>query len=172
MKKKFKSFIILGLSFMVAMIWIGCKKEYHETFVDQGIQVYTGTATTAQAIPSGSGNGTATITAYFDVNNRVFNYTVKWSKLDSTATSVSFYGPYSTSQPYVLLRTPATFGTPLPTGNAGSTSNAIFQLNALSDFDLDNLRNGLWYFSVNTTASPTGAVRGKISYVTTTYSDH
>ncbi|OCX52248.1 hypothetical protein BEL04_12270 [Mucilaginibacter sp. PPCGB 2223] len=164
--------ILLGLSFMITMTWLGCNKEHYETFVDQGTQVYTGTATATQAIPAKTGNGTATISAYFDANNKVFNYTVKWSQLDSTATSVSFYGPYSTSQPYVLLRTPTTFGTPLPTGNAGSTSYAIFQLNALSDFDLDNLRNGLWYFVVNTTASPTGAVRGRISYVTTTYADH
>lgn len=172
MKRNFKGFVVPVLSVMVVMIWMGCKKEYHETFVDLGVQVYTGTATAAQAIPAKPGNGTATISAYFDANNRVFNYTVNWSKLDSTATSVSFYGPYSTSQPYVLLRTPTTFGTPLPTGNAGSTSYAIFQLNALTDFDLNNLRNGLWYFVVNTTASPAGAVRGKISYVTTTYSDH
>ncbi|MES2276153.1 MAG: CHRD domain-containing protein [Bacteroidota bacterium] len=173
MKSKYKAFIAIGLAGLIlSILWMGCKKEYHNSLVDLGIDVYTGTATTAMALPAKTGSGTALLSATYDENNRVFNYTVNWSKLDSTATSIAIYGPNSAGQPYVITRTLATFAAPLPTGAAGSSQNTIFQLNAFSDFELINLKAGNCYFVVNTTASTTGAVRGKITYVRTFSKDN
>lgn len=169
MKKRHNILLLAGVFLLLAA---GCKKPSYNTFVDQGTLVFTSSASAPQLVIPGNSNGTATLSATFDANNKVFNYTATWAKMDSTITSIVIYGPNAAGQPYVITRTLATFSAPLPTGAAGSYQWTIFQLSALSDFEVSNLKSGNCYFVVNTTASPTGSVRGQIKYVNTIYEDN
>jgi hypothetical protein len=164
MKKNFKYLTSASLILMMFYIMFsGCKKPDSRP-VDLGNLVFTGIGTAAQVIPVSKSPGSANFKAVYDANQKEFNYTITWQGLDSTVTSGSIYGPNSAGQNNVILRSLFTSGT-LP--HTDSLTSVFYGLNALSDSELAGLKNGQWYYVLNTSSSPNGAVRGQIVYTKT-----
>jgi len=151
------------LCFLAAVIitLAGCTKEDQSApYTDNGRIYFTGNATAAQMVPAGTSTGTAVFRGMYDVNSQIFNYQINWYGLAGGMTSASFYGPALAGQTGPATRSIATAQTKLATD---SISGVIWTYSKLTDAELADLKNGKWYYIINTTANGSGEIRGQIS---------
>jgi hypothetical protein len=155
--KRFFSNMML-ISFIVvagAITFSSCNKNDKNT---NNNRVYTvsGNASGTQMVPSVSGSGTATINGTYDANTRLLTYTTNWTNLSGGPTSASFYTGASGSAG-VAVGSPWSLGAGL--SGTGTFSSTI----TLTDQQAMDLINGLWFYTLATTANSSGEVRGQIT---------
>ncbi|WP_345952853.1 CHRD domain-containing protein [Mucilaginibacter sp. PAMB04168] len=155
-----------------SLSFYSCKKFDDSRPNDLGKLVFAGTGNAAQLTPPGTSTGTATFSGVYDANQKVFNYKLNWKNLDTTVVTARFYGPNAVGQENVQLRD--IFVSTTTANNRPKTdslTSAFFSLNALSDKEANDLKDGKWSFLITTPTSPNGVLKGKITYVRTYFDE-
>lgn len=165
MKRNFLYYICGAILIFFYISIASCKKAAVTSYTDYGNYVFTGDGSAAQLIPAGTGKGTAKFRGIYDANQNEFNYTLTWKNLDSTVTLARIYGPNSAGQTNATI-IDVFNSTPLR-AHTDSLSSASWGLGSLNDQQVADLKAGKWYYIINTTSSPTGAVRGNITLSST-----
>ncbi|HEY1927949.1 MAG TPA: CHRD domain-containing protein [Caulobacteraceae bacterium] len=104
----------------------------------------------AQETPPNDSKGTGEAKIAFDTDSKTLIWTVTYSGLSGPATMAHFHGPAPVAKaaPVVVNFTP--FDSPIH----GST--------VLTQGQIDQLMNGLWYVNVHTALHPPGEIRGQV----------
>jgi hypothetical protein len=171
--KKFVYHTLCFLTISIITITVySCKKIDDSKPQDLGTLVFTGPGSAAQLDPAGSSAGTAMFSGVYDANLKTFNYKLSWKNLDSTLVTARFYGPNAAGQPNAQLRDIyVSTATANNRPKTDSLTNAIFALNALSDKEFSDLKDGKWSYLITTPSSPNGVLKGKITYVRTYFDE-
>jgi hypothetical protein len=105
----------------------------------------------AQETPPNDSKGTGEAKIAFDTDSKTLIWTVTYSGLSGPATMAHFHGPAPVGKaaPVVVNFTP--FDSPIH----GST--------VLTQGQIDQLMNGLWYVNVHTALHPPGEIRGQVT---------
>lgn len=152
-------FYIAALAFLSFAVLIGCKKNTDAAYDNKGYLVFTGDGSSAQMVPAGTATGTSKFVGVYDNNSKIFNVKLSWTGLSSTMTSASFYGPAATGQTGVATRSIATVQTKAATD---SITTVIWAYSSLSQNELNDLKNGNWYYTIFTQNNTAGEVRGQV----------
>ena len=164
-----------GLLLVFACLaFYSCKKAAVSYPEDLGRLVFAGTGSANQLVPAGTSKGTATFLGVYDANLQVFNIKLSWKDLDSTLVTARFYGPNAAGQSYAALRdiyvsTTVANNKPRTDSLTFAYGGAAAALNALSQRELNDLKAGKWYYLITTPSSPTGVLRGQITFSNTLY---
>ena len=104
----------------------------------------------AQETPPNDTKGTGSAQVAFDTDSKTLTWTVNYRGLTGPATMAHFHGPAPAGKaaPVVVNFTP--FDSPIK----GST--------VLTQGQVDQLMNGLWYVNVHTALHPPGEIRGQV----------
>jgi hypothetical protein len=100
--------------------------------------------------PPTASDGKGEVAASLDTETRVLTYKVTFSGLTGPATMAHFHGPAKTGQ------------SAPPTITVDDPSSPVSGHAALTEAQITDLRKGLWYFNVHTTANPGGEIRGQL----------
>lgn len=159
-KKSFPLIMVLALGVSLILLG-GCKKELEADYIDKGSLAFIGNATVAQMVPAPTvpSTGTATMTARFDNNSKVFNFFLKWNNLAGLMTQANFYFPSDAVQTGVVARNIATTQTRPVTD---SLYGQIWGNNTLTEQELSDLKAGKVYFTIGTQSNTGGEVRGQL----------
>jgi hypothetical protein len=104
----------------------------------------------ADEVPANTTTGKGTVSATLDTTTKAFSYTVTYAGLTGPATAAHFHGPAApgANAPPVITMT--------------SLASPIHGTTTLTDAQMNDLRNGKWYFNVHTAAHPSGEIRGQL----------
>lgn len=101
--------------------------------------------------PPNDSKGTGTVDASYDTDTKVLMWTITYKDLSGDATAAHFHGPAKAGEkadPVVPI------AEPLASPIKGSVT--------LTDAQLNDLKNGLWYFNIHTAKFPDGEIRGQV----------
>ncbi|HSZ50301.1 MAG TPA: CHRD domain-containing protein [Caulobacteraceae bacterium] len=104
----------------------------------------------AQETPPNDSKGTGEAKIAFDTDSKTLIWTVTYSGLSGPATMAHFHGPAPTGKAAPVVVNFAPFDSPI----RGST--------VLTQGQIDQLMNGLWYVNVHTALHPPGEIRGQV----------
>jgi hypothetical protein len=113
--------------------------------------VFVATLSGASEVPPNSAAGTGTVEATLDTDAKTLGWTITYSGLSGDATAAHFHGPAAEG---------ANAGPVLPI--EGSLASPISGTATLSDAQIADLQNGLWYFNIHTAQFPDGELRGQL----------
>jgi hypothetical protein len=112
---------------------------------------YGADLTAAAEVPPTDSTGTGKVEATIDTDSKVFTWTVTYDGLTGPATAAHFHGPAaagSNAGPQVPIE--------------GDLASPIEGTATLTDEQLQQVRDGLWYFNVHTEQYPDGELRGQL----------
>ena len=159
------------------LIFIGCTKNDTTTpYTNYGQYYFTGVGTASQLIPANPlvpSTDSIYFNAVYDANLQIFNFNIASSTLSSAPSTINFYNSADSGQVAPLDRSMSLNVTVLHADTIAHTdtvyaSNAIWAYNKLSTQELTSLKNGLWYYVINTTGFSKGDVRGQIKLIDST----
>ncbi len=145
----------------------GCHKEdTSDPYTNQGYLVFTGDADAKQVVPAAAGTSTGTAKFYgvYDANSQIFNYKLSWYGLLGNADTANFYGPATAGQVGVVTRNIFNLATASTRPPTDSLTGVIWMYSKLTDAELADLKAGRWYYTISSSATAGGEVRGQISY--------
>jgi len=160
MRTNYLFFLTLIFSGLVAGVFVSCNKVSEPNYADAGHIVFTGNGSAAQLVPAGTSTGTAKLYAVYDNNSQILNVKLSWYGLSSTMTSANFYGPASSGQTGPVTRNIVTAQTKNMTD---SVTAVIWNYSSLTPAELNDLKNGKWYYTIITQSTAAGEVRGQIN---------
>ena len=104
----------------------------------------------AQETPPNDTKGTGEAQVAFDTDSKTLIWTVTYRGLTGPATMAHFHGPAAAGKaaPVVVNFTPV--------------ESPIHGSTVLTQGQIDQLMNGLWYVNVHTAAHPPGEIRGQV----------
>lgn len=155
---------ILTTIFIISSIAIACTKGGKPTGITGTVYSVNASAGSKQLVPAIDTTSTATFTGLYDADANTLTYTVEWNDLwrdtkKDTITSISFYGPATTTENGPLVRTLPFVNTnrngSINLGLAGNTGITVDEKNAFM--------SGSWYFTINTKRYGAGIVRGQLA---------
>ncbi|MBV8681501.1 MAG: CHRD domain-containing protein [Caulobacteraceae bacterium] len=105
----------------------------------------------AQETPPNDSKATGDAKVAYDTDNKTLIWSVTYSGLSGPATMAHFHGPATAGKaaPVVI-----NFGSAVESPIHGSA--------VLTQGQVDQLMNGLWYVNVHTAAHPAGEIRGQV----------
>ena len=166
-----KNKLLLSLSIVLCgtMFLFSCKKNDIATpYTNYGQYVFAGNASASQIVPSNDADtstGYATFNGSYDSTLQIFNYTITWVGLSSKVTSMNFYAGADSGQVAPLDRNIATYTSANYLAQSYIYSSAAWTYGRLSGAEFNSLKNGQWYYVINTQNFSTGEVRGQIKLV-------
>ena len=104
----------------------------------------------AQETPPNDSKGKGEAKVAFDTESKTLIWTVTYSGLSGPATMAHFHGPAPAGKAAPVVVNFAPFASPIH----GST--------VLTQGQIDQLMNGLWYVNVHTALHPPGEIRGQV----------
>jgi hypothetical protein len=104
----------------------------------------------AQETPPNDSKGTGEAKIAFDTDSKTLIWTVTYSGLSGPATMAHFHGPAPVGKAASVVVNFTPFDSPIH----GST--------VLTQGQVDQLMNGLWYVNVHTALHPPGEIRGQV----------
>ena len=104
----------------------------------------------ADEVPPNTTTGKGTVSAMLDTTTKAFSYTITYAGLTGPATAAHFHGPAAPGSNAPPIITMTSLASPI----RGTTT--------LTDAQINDLRNGKWYFNVHTAAHPGGEIRGQL----------
>ena len=156
-KRLFSSMMLISFIVVAGAITVSsCNKKNDNNNNSNRMYTVSGNANGAQMVPPASGSGTATINGTYDANTRILTYTTNWTNLSGGPTSASFYTGASGSAGVAV-------GSPWGLGAGLSGTGTFSGTVTLTDQHAMDLINGLWFYSLATTANASGEVRGQIT---------
>jgi hypothetical protein len=160
-----------------SLIFMGCtKNDTTAPYTNYGQYYFSGIGTASQLVPANpadTSKGTVNFTAVYDANLEIFNFNIVGVGLTSTPSTINFYNAADSGQVAPLDRSVAlnniitTIDTITHTDTT-TASNTIWAYTKLSNAELTSLKNGLWYYVINTQNFSKGEVRGQIKLVDST----
>jgi hypothetical protein len=101
-------------------------------------------------VPPITATGKGTVSGLLDTSTRAFSYTITYAGLTGPATAAHFHGPAAPGANAPSVITMAGLDSPI----RGSTT--------LTNAQMNDLRNGKWYFNIHTGDHPGGEIRGQL----------
>lgn len=101
-------------------------------------------------VPAITTTGQGTVSGLLDTSTKAFSYTITYAGLTGPATAAHFHGPAAPGANAPPVITMAGLTSPI----RGSTT--------LTDAQMNDLRNGKWYFNIHTGDHPGGEIRGQL----------
>jgi hypothetical protein len=149
---------------LTVIITASCTKGGKLSGVNGNIYSVTAAATSKQLIPAIDTTSTASFNGLYDESTNILTSTITWTDLwrdtqKDTVTSISFYGPATTTTNGTLVRT-LSF---VSTNKAGSANLGLAGNTGFSDPEKSDFMSGTWYFTINTKRYATGIVRGQLT---------
>lgn len=148
-----QALMISALVISSAFVFSGCDKDDDDN--DNMFNV-SGSANGTQMVPTVAGSGTATFNGTYNGDTRVMTYTTNWNGLTGGPTAASFYGGASGTNG-------ATIGSPWTLASGTTGSGNFSGTMTLTPAEASQLMAGNWYYTMGTTANPTGEVRGQLT---------
>lgn len=108
----------------------------------------------ADETPPNTTAGTGVVMAQLDTATKAFTYKVTYSGLTGAATMAHFHGP-----------APAGKAAPVVVNFPPPVASPIHGSAVLTQGQIDQLMNGLWYVNVHTALHPPGEIRGQVEKV-------
>src|SRR6187401_1080979 len=145
--------LLLGATLVVSTLFVSCDKEDD----DMNDKTYTTTANAngSQMNPSTTSTSTGTLTGTYNARTNLWQYTINWTNLSTTAGLVQVYGPAGIGVNGTLLF-PLSITTP---GISGSASGSI----TLTDAQETALLANNTYYTISSTTYPSGEIRGQVT---------
>jgi hypothetical protein len=112
---------------------------------------YKATLTAAAETPPTDSKGTGALTATYDTNSKMLEWTVDYSGLTGPAIAAHFHGPAPVGKA-APIEVP--LKAPLDSPMKGSAT--------LTDAQAKDLMDGLMYFNIHTAANKPGEIRGQM----------
>jgi hypothetical protein len=149
-----KSTLFASLLFSMIFLFSNCSKE------DVGLSgsltySLSGNASSSQATPSNSSNGSGTFSGTYDASTRIMTYTTSWTNL----TGAPLAGGIYTGAAGQVGTSIAAWSLGSGLGVSGSFSSST-TLNADQEA---NLLAGKTYYILSTTSNASGEIRGQIT---------
>ena len=113
---------------------------------------FTATLNGASEVPPNDTGGTGTVQATLDTDAKAFSWTIEYSGLTGDATAAHFHGPAA-----------ADANAPPVVPIEGNLVSPIAGTATLTDAQIADLQNGMWYFNVHTAQYPDGEIRGQLT---------
>lgn len=141
-----------------------CNKDNVKPYVEKGAIFFEGHADSSQMVPllAVGSPGTATLTARYDNDLHLFNYSLKWQNMTSGVTRADMYFPSNSVSNGLLARTLFSSSTPR-TAVVDSINGAIAGTYELTESELADLKAGKIYYTITTQTNLGGEIRGQIS---------
>lgn len=105
----------------------------------------------ASEVPPVDGQGMGSVEATLDTETKAFAWVIAYADLTGDATAAHFHGPAPAGEnagPVVPIE--------------GSLASPISGSTTLTDAQVADLENGLWYFNIHTAQYPDGELRGQL----------
>jgi hypothetical protein len=152
-KKGLMKLIFAG-SFIFCLFAISsCKKD---SSPDNRPYTLKGDASGSQMVPAVTGDGTGTFDGTYDPATKMLTYTANWSNLTGAPISGGFYNGASGSAGTAV-------GTPWTMDSTWTGTGTYSGTMTLTPEQASQLIGGNWYYSMGTSANPSGEMRGQIS---------
>jgi len=113
---------------------------------------YTAELNGGSEAPSVTTDATGNVEASFDAATKTLSWTITYDGLSGPASAAHFHGPAAEGEnagPVVPIE--------------GDLASPIEGEATLTDEQIADLQNGLWYFNVHTEANPGGEIRGQLT---------
>ncbi len=111
---------------------------------------FAGTMSPTTEVPPKKSDGTGTATATLDTTTKTLTYDIEYSGLTGPATMAHFHGPAAAGK-----NAPVVLPFAAPTSPIKGTAT-------LTDAQMQQLEDGMWYANVHTAANPGGEIRGQM----------
>jgi hypothetical protein len=156
--------IIIPILLATAVVFfVACTKGGKLNVIEGDKYSVTSIASSKQLVPAIDTTSTGTFTGFYDTETNILTYTLAWNDLwrttsKDTITSVSFYGPASTTANGTKIRT-------LPFVNLNNTGSINLGLSGGTGFtetEKSDFLLGAYYFTINTKKYPAGIIRGQL----------
>jgi hypothetical protein len=108
--------------------------------------------TGTEGVPPNDSKGTGSVEATLDTSAKTLAWTITYSGLTGDATAAHFHGPAEKGK-----------NAPPVVPIDGTLTSPIKGTSTLSDRQVTDLQNGLWYFNMHTAAHPDGEIRGQLA---------
>ena len=115
---------------------------------------YHADLTGAMEVPPTNSPGTGTLDLMVDTTAKSAEYTLTWSGLESPATSAHIHGP-----------APAGQNAGVEVGFGNDPVSPVHGTAPMTDTQIKDLQNGLFYVNVHNKEHPKGAIRGQLGLV-------
>jgi len=145
--------LLIGAALIVSTVFVSCDKNDD----DVNDQTYTtaGNASGTQMNPSNTSTASGTLTGTYNANTNVWQYTISWSNLTTTAGLVQVYGPAAVGVNASLLF-PLSITTP---GVSGSANGSV----TLTDAQEAILLANNMYYTISSATYAGGEIRGQVT---------
>lgn len=140
---------------VASMVTISSCDKDNDNDNDNRTYTISGNANGGQVVPSVSGTGTATISGTYNPNTKLLTYNSGWTGLSGAPVFGGFYAGSSGANGALV-------GNPWDLGTTPATDGTLNGSMTLTADQANQLVNGGWYYSYNTSANPAGEVRGQI----------
>jgi hypothetical protein len=145
--------LLFAAALVVSTVFISCSKDDNEN--TDKTYTTTGNSTSSQMSPSNASTATGTLSGTYNANTNVWQYTINWSNLSTTAGLVQVYGPAAAGVNASLLF-PLAITTP---GVTGSASGSV----TLTDAQETILLANNMYYTISSATYTGGEIRGQIT---------
>ena len=146
--------LFLSAALVVSTLFVSCAKDDDVDMTDETYTT-TGNANGTQMSPSNTSTSTGTLTGTYNARTNLWQYTINWTNLSTTAGLVQVYGPAGIGVNGTLLF-PLSITTP---GVSGSASGSI----TLTDAQETALLANNTYYTISSTTYPSGEIRGQVT---------
>ena len=148
-------FSVLATGLIAGSLFLAsCMKDNNGP--NNNAQMYTtsGNANGAQQSPPSGSSGTATLTGTYNTTTNLWQYSINWTNLSTTATAVEVHGPAELG-----VNAGLAFALGITTSGATGSANGSTTLTAQQEADL---LAGKLYYTILTATNITGEIRGQI----------
>jgi len=146
--------LLFSVALLVSTVFISCSKDDDDNNTDKTYTT-TGNSTSSQMNPSNTSTATGTLTGTYNANTNVWQYTINWTNLSTTAGLVQVYGPAAAGVNASLLF-PLSITTP---GVNGTASGSV----TLTDAQETILLANNMYYTISSATYTGGEIRGQIT---------
>ncbi|MFP5039345.1 CHRD domain-containing protein [Parasediminibacterium sp. JCM 36343] len=165
MKKEIYKIVAFMFGAIALMMINACKKPVPTPYINYGLYKLVATIQQDSAVLPLSTNGVGHFEGIYDASLKMLNYDITWTGLDSSVSSINLYGGAPADSNTLGLVTRNLFNSTAVSSDRRQTdsiSGYITGLSALSDTEVDNLKNNRTYIVLSTRLNKNGEIRGRI----------
>jgi len=156
----------LAIMLICAFVFNSCTEGGELETLTADAYTVSGAADSKQLVPTANGNGSASLSGWYDEAGNSLTLNLSWSDLwlateSDMITGLKFYGPAAPG-----ANGPLTHTINFTNANAsGSVSLSLAGHNGLVSAEREDLLSGKWYYIITSEKNPEGLVRGALNAV-------